>query len=288
MRLNWRQPGAKEPYQEALDAARAADVVIFGGGLNGDVEGEEMTVIYPGFAGGDRTEIALPTTQQKLLEDAAQDGQARRAGADDGIRAGRRVGEDEPAGDPRRLVSRPAGRQRHRRRAVRRRQPVRPPAGHLLQVGRPAAAVRRLRHEGPDVPLLHRRAALPVRSWPVLHALRLHGPADRAGGGRRARRLRRVVRREEHRHPRRSRGAAALRARPRRRAADAAARTARLRAHRAGAGRPAARVVPRHEAKDFAYYDEAAKRFVTAPGEYELAAGRSSADLPVSARVRVP
>ena len=40
--------------------------------------------------------------------------------------------------------------------------------------------------------------------------------------------------------------------------------------------------------QDLAYYDEAAKRFVTAPGEYEMAAGRSSADLPVSARVRVP
>jgi beta-glucosidase len=40
--------------------------------------------------------------------------------------------------------------------------------------------------------------------------------------------------------------------------------------------------------KDLAFYDEAAKRFVTAPGEYEMAAGRSSADLPVTARVRVP
>jgi beta-glucosidase len=40
--------------------------------------------------------------------------------------------------------------------------------------------------------------------------------------------------------------------------------------------------------KDLAYFDESAKRFVTAPGEYEMAAGRSSADLPVTARVRVP
>ncbi len=40
--------------------------------------------------------------------------------------------------------------------------------------------------------------------------------------------------------------------------------------------------------KDLAFYDEAAKRFVTAPGEYEMAAGRSSADLPTTARVRVP
>ena len=74
VRLNWRQPGAKDPYEEALEAARAADVVIFAGGLNGEVEGEEMPVIYPGFAGGDRTEIALPKTQQKLLEDLHKTG----------------------------------------------------------------------------------------------------------------------------------------------------------------------------------------------------------------------
>jgi beta-glucosidase len=74
VRLNWKQPGAEDPYQEALDAAKAADVVIFAGGLNGEVEGEEMPVIYPGFAGGDRTEIALPKTQQRLLEDLHKTG----------------------------------------------------------------------------------------------------------------------------------------------------------------------------------------------------------------------
>jgi beta-glucosidase len=61
-------PGAKPPFEEALDAARAADVVLFVGGLTGDVEGEEMRVDYPGFAGGDRTDLRLPATQQKLLE----------------------------------------------------------------------------------------------------------------------------------------------------------------------------------------------------------------------------
>src|SRR5207249_4440369 len=67
IRLGWRLPGAKEPFEEALDAARAADVVVFAGGLTGDVEGEEMRVSYPGFAGGDRTDIALPATQDRLL-----------------------------------------------------------------------------------------------------------------------------------------------------------------------------------------------------------------------------
>jgi len=68
VRLAWKRPGAKAPLEEALDAARAADVVLFAGGLTGDVEGEEMPVSYAGFAGGDRTDIALPQSQQALLQ----------------------------------------------------------------------------------------------------------------------------------------------------------------------------------------------------------------------------
>lgn len=68
IRLGWRRPGAKEPFEEALDAARAADAVVFVGGLTGDVEGEEMKVSYPGFAGGDRSDLRLPGSQRKLLE----------------------------------------------------------------------------------------------------------------------------------------------------------------------------------------------------------------------------
>ena len=68
VRLAWRLPGARPPFEEALDAARAADVVVFVGGLTGDVEGEEMQVNYPGFSGGDRTDLRLPATQQRLLE----------------------------------------------------------------------------------------------------------------------------------------------------------------------------------------------------------------------------
>lgn len=68
VRLGWRLPGAKSPFEEALEAARAADVVVFVGGLTGDVEGEEMKVNYPGFSGGDRTDLRLPSSQKKLLE----------------------------------------------------------------------------------------------------------------------------------------------------------------------------------------------------------------------------
>ena len=68
VRLAWDRPGAKPPLETALEAASSADAVVFVGGLTGDVEGEEMKVDYPGFAGGDRTDIRLPATQQKLLE----------------------------------------------------------------------------------------------------------------------------------------------------------------------------------------------------------------------------
>ena len=68
VRLGWRLPSAESPFDAAVSAARAADAVVFVGGLTAEVEGEEMRVSYPGFAGGDRTDIALPAVQQKLLE----------------------------------------------------------------------------------------------------------------------------------------------------------------------------------------------------------------------------
>jgi len=68
VKLGWRLPGGAPPLQEALQAAREADAVIFVGGLTGDVEGEEMDVSYPGFAGGDRTDLRLPKPQRELLE----------------------------------------------------------------------------------------------------------------------------------------------------------------------------------------------------------------------------
>jgi beta-glucosidase len=74
VRLGWRLPGAKAPFDEALEAARASDVIVFVGGLTGDVEGEDMRVSFPGFAGGDRTDLLLPQSQQKLLDALAATG----------------------------------------------------------------------------------------------------------------------------------------------------------------------------------------------------------------------
>jgi beta-glucosidase len=62
----WRPPvGALQA--EALRAARQADMIVAFVGLNAWLEGEEMPVQVPGFAGGDRTDIALPAPQRELL-----------------------------------------------------------------------------------------------------------------------------------------------------------------------------------------------------------------------------
>src|SRR6185437_13628860 len=53
---------------EAVKIARTADVIIYVGGLSPELEGEEMTVNFDGFFGGDRTRIELPTPQTDLLK----------------------------------------------------------------------------------------------------------------------------------------------------------------------------------------------------------------------------
>ncbi len=55
-------------FAGATQAAASADVVIYVGGLNPQLEGEEMPVNYVGFGGGDRTDIALPAVQDALLK----------------------------------------------------------------------------------------------------------------------------------------------------------------------------------------------------------------------------
>lgn len=66
MQLVWAPPGA-EPGALALKAAEKADAIIVVMGLSPRLEGEEMPVQIDGFAGGDRTDIALPPPQERLL-----------------------------------------------------------------------------------------------------------------------------------------------------------------------------------------------------------------------------
>jgi beta-glucosidase len=52
----------------AVATAKNSDVVIAFVGLSPDLEGESMKVDYPGFLGGDRTTLALPDAQRRMLE----------------------------------------------------------------------------------------------------------------------------------------------------------------------------------------------------------------------------
>lgn len=62
-------------YTALIRKLQGVDIVIFVGGLSGKLEGEEMPVSYPGFKGGDRTDIELPAVQRnciKALKDAGK------------------------------------------------------------------------------------------------------------------------------------------------------------------------------------------------------------------------
>ena len=62
-------------YTHLLKQLRDIDTVVFVGGLSSQLEGEEMSVTYPGFKGGDRTDIELPDAQRnclKMLKDAGK------------------------------------------------------------------------------------------------------------------------------------------------------------------------------------------------------------------------
>jgi beta-glucosidase len=67
-------PPAEPMLAQAVDAAKNADVTVAFVGLNPNLEGEEMKVDIPGFAGGDRTDLNLPATQERLLEAAVETG----------------------------------------------------------------------------------------------------------------------------------------------------------------------------------------------------------------------
>ncbi len=67
MKLVWEVPG-RDLKQEALDLAAGSDLVIMAMGLSPRLEGEEMKVSVPGFAGGDRTKLSLPSVQTELIK----------------------------------------------------------------------------------------------------------------------------------------------------------------------------------------------------------------------------
>src|SRR5438445_4602649 len=70
-RLLWLPANLSE---EAVNAARKADVIIAVVGITAQFEGEESDSSDPSFFGGDRLDLNLPRPQQELLESVAATG----------------------------------------------------------------------------------------------------------------------------------------------------------------------------------------------------------------------
>lgn len=59
---------SKTDFNALVNRVKDADVIVFVGGISPQLEGEEMPVNAPGFKGGDRTSIMLPTAQTELMK----------------------------------------------------------------------------------------------------------------------------------------------------------------------------------------------------------------------------
>jgi len=73
IQLVWAEPES-DLRSAALEAAEQADAVVLVMGLSPRLEGEEMRVEVPGFAGGDRIDIGLPKPQRDLIEAMVETG----------------------------------------------------------------------------------------------------------------------------------------------------------------------------------------------------------------------
>ncbi len=73
VQLSWMPP-LDGLQAEAVETVKNSDVAVVFVGLNPNLEGEEMRVNIPGFAGGDRTDLKLPELQEKLVEAAVGSG----------------------------------------------------------------------------------------------------------------------------------------------------------------------------------------------------------------------
>ncbi|MHC5161638.1 MAG: glycoside hydrolase family 3 protein [Planctomycetota bacterium] len=72
IRFVWQSPDwefqAEAKKHQMLDTVAKADVAIFVGGLDAEIEGEEMRLQAEGFNRGDRTKIELPAVQLETLK----------------------------------------------------------------------------------------------------------------------------------------------------------------------------------------------------------------------------
>ena len=67
IRLVWNAVVA-DPLDNAVAAAKQADLVVAVAGISSALEGEQMTVNLPGFDGGDRTSLDMPAEEDALLK----------------------------------------------------------------------------------------------------------------------------------------------------------------------------------------------------------------------------
>jgi beta-glucosidase len=67
IKLLWAPP-RPNLTEQAVKAAKEADVVVLVLGLSQRLEGEEMSIKIEGFSGGDRTNLNLPAVQEQLLD----------------------------------------------------------------------------------------------------------------------------------------------------------------------------------------------------------------------------
>lgn len=67
VRLQWQAPPEAQ-IAEAVKATQDADAIVAVVGLSPDIEGEELSILVPGFDHGDRTDLALPARQDALLK----------------------------------------------------------------------------------------------------------------------------------------------------------------------------------------------------------------------------
>ena len=67
IKLLWARPRVNL-VENAVEAAKEADVTVLVLGLSQRLEGEEMPIKLEGFSGGDRTNLNLPAVQEQLLD----------------------------------------------------------------------------------------------------------------------------------------------------------------------------------------------------------------------------
>ncbi len=150
-----------EDYQKALAAAGSADVIIYVGGLDTELEGEENHYQSEGFSYGDRTNIELPATQEKLLHDLQATGKPVVFVNCSGSAIGSAMGCGAYPGHPAGMVSRRAGRCCGGRCPLWQLQPFGTASDHLLRENRRSARFYRLSHGQPHLPLFLREGAFP-------------------------------------------------------------------------------------------------------------------------------